>query len=277
MPLAVHFPVTMPAPWMPDWSALVADAVPIALPESDGFVYLVADSHLGDLRAPPEPFIAMLRRLERPRAVVFMGDLFTIWLAPPKYREPMPQQILDAFSVLRGKGVRTVFVVGNREFFLPRAATAAQRWGIPFDAIVPGAAVLSWAGRRYGLTHGDLVNRRDSQYLKWRWVSHSWLFEALFRAMPAALARRIARKLERSFAQTNREIKIQYPEDELGAFAQAVLPGLDGFFIGHFHRDEVIAVPNMSATLCIVPDWHARRTVLRISPDGKVAHVGFGS
>lgn len=266
----------MPAPWLPDWSALMAKAQPLAVPPGEGFVYLVADSHLGDLRAPAEPFIAMLRSLDRPRAVVFLGDLFTVWLAPPKYREPMPQQVLEAFGELRAKGVQTVFVVGNREFFLPKAATA-QRWGIPFDAIVPGAAVLSWAGRRYGLTHGDLVNRRDTQYLKWRWVSHSWPFAAIFRAMPAGLARRIARKLERSLAQTNREIKIQYPGDELGAFAQAVLPGLDGFFIGHFHRDEVIAVPTHRATLRIVPDWHARKTVLRLHPGGRVEHVGFES
>src|SRR5262245_43934389 len=136
--------MTMPAPWMPDWSALMAAAVPIAVPEGEGFVYLVADSHLGDLRAPPEPFIAMLRGLEGPRAVVFMGDLFTVWLAPPKYREPMPQQILDAFGEVRARGAQTVFVVGNREFFLPSAPAAAQRWGIPFDAIVPGAGVLAW-------------------------------------------------------------------------------------------------------------------------------------
>jgi UDP-2,3-diacylglucosamine pyrophosphatase LpxH len=215
----------------------------------------------------------MLERLERPRVVVFMGDLFTVWLAPPKYREPVAQRVMDGFAALRSRGARTVFVVGNREFFLPRSPAEAQRWGLPFDAIVPGAAVLTWGGRRYGFTHGDLVNRRDAQYLKWRRLSRSRAFEALFRAMPAALARRIARRLERSLATTNREIKIQYPEDELRAFAQAVLPGLDGFFIGHFHRDEVIAAPGLSATLRIVPDWHARKVLLRLGEGGAVEYV----
>jgi UDP-2,3-diacylglucosamine hydrolase len=265
---------------MPDWSALMRDARPISVPEGEGYVYLLADSHLGDLRAPPEPFIAMLARLERARAVVFMGDLFTVWLAPPKYREPAAQRVLDAFGALHRQGVQTVFVVGNREFFLPRDAATAQRWGIPFDAIVPGAAVLTWAGRRYGLTHGDLASIHDAPYLKWRWFSRSWMFGALFRAMPAALAQPIARKLERSLAQTNREIKVQYPEADLRAFAQAVLsqarvPCLDGFFIGHFHRDEVFAVPGTAATLRIVPDWHARKTVLRVDRAGQVEHMKF--
>jgi UDP-2,3-diacylglucosamine hydrolase len=264
----------MAAPWMPDWAALMKHALPIDLPPGDGYLYLIADSHLGDRRAPPGEFVAMLRGLERPRAVVFLGDLFTVWLAPPKYREPVAQEVLAGFQSLRDRGAYTVFVVGNREFFLPRSAAEAQRWGLPFDAIVPGAAVLTWAGRRYGLTHGDLASRHDLPYLKWRWLARSWPFEAAFRAMPAGLARRIARRLERSLATTNREIKIQYPAEDLQAFAQAVVPGLDGFFIGHFHRDEVIVVPGQTAALRIVPDWHARKVVLRVEVGGEVKYVG---
>lgn len=266
----------MPPSWIPDWSALTANALAVNVPHGDGYVYLIADSHLGGAAAPVEPFIAMLDALEMPRAVVFLGDLFTVWLAPPKYREPTAQRVLDAFGALRDRGAHTVFVVGNREFFLPATAQEAQIWGIPFDTIVPGAAVLSWAGRTYGLTHGDLVNRRDAQYLRWRRLSRSRPFAALFLAMPGGLALRLSRALERSLAQTNREIKIQYPVDELEAFARAVLPGLDGFFIGHFHRDETITVPGLSAALRIVPDWHARRTVLRLHPGGAVERLRFG-
>lgn len=262
--------------WMPDWSTLTANALAVNVPRGGGFVYLIADSHLGGPAAPIEPFIAMLGGLEQPSAVVFLGDLFTVWLAPPKYREPAAQRVLDAFGALREQGARTVFVVGNREFLLPATSETARAWGIPFDAIVPGAAVLAWAGRAYGLTHGDLVNRRDTQYLRWRRLSRSRAFTTLFQAMPGGLARRLARVLERSLAQTNREIKIQYPVDELEAFARAVLPGLDGFFIGHFHRDETITVPGLSATLRIVPDWHARRTVLRLYPGGIVERLQFG-
>jgi UDP-2,3-diacylglucosamine hydrolase len=254
----------MRAPWLPDWRALMARAPALPVPGGDGYVYWVADSHLGDLRAPPAEFIAMLGRLEQPRAVVFLGDLFTVWLAPPKFREPGAQAVLDGFAALRRRGARVIFVVGNREFFVPADAARARAWGLPFDAVVPGAAVLEWSGRRYGITHGDLASRKDLPYLRWRWVCRSRPFEALFRALPGPLAHRLARRLERALALTNREIKIQYPADELRAFAQAVLPGLDGFFIGHFHRDETLAVPGQPGTLRIVPDWHARKAVLRL-------------
>ncbi len=258
----------MPA-WDPDWGALMRDAQPIALGDEPGFVYLVADSHLGAAQAPPEGFIAMLRALPQARAVVFLGDLFQVWLGLPKFWDPSARAVLGAFGALRAQGVRIIFIVGNREFFLPATAEEARRRGLPFDWIVPGACVLTWHGRRYGLTHGDLASRRDVPYLKWRYFSRSRGFEAVFRALPGPLARRIAQRLERALATTNREIKIQYPADDLQAFAQAVVPGLDGFFIGHFHRDEVFRVPGQPAVLRIVPDWYSRKALVRLDAQGQ--------
>jgi UDP-2,3-diacylglucosamine pyrophosphatase LpxH len=264
---------TVPA-WEPDWSALMRAAQsitlePIALGDAPGYVYLVADSHLGAAQAPPEGFIAMLRRLPQARAVVFLGDLFQVWLGLPKFWDSSARSVLSAFAELREQGICTIFIVGNREFFLPASVDEARRRGLPFDWIVPGACVLAWHGRRYGLTHGDLASRHDIRYLQWRYFSRSWGFEAVFRALPGPVAQRIAQGLERALATTNRVIKIQYPADDLQAFAQAVLPGLDGFFIGHFHRDEVFRAPGQPAVLRIVPDWYSRKAVVRLDALGQ--------
>ena len=263
------------AGWRPDWQRMMAQAPELRVPHGAGAVYLVADSHLGDARAPAEGFLAMLERLPDARLVVLMGDLCKVWLALPKFWDRQARAIMAGLQALRERGVPVWFVVGNREFFLPRDAAGAQRRGLPFDAIVPDAAVLRWGERRYGLSHGDLVNRRDAQYLRWRRVARSAAFEAVFRAIPGPLARRIAVALERTLASTNQEIKIGYPTDELEAFAAAVLDGLDGFFIGHFHRDETIRVPGRSATLRIVPDWFSRKQVLRLQPDGLAELLTF--
>ena len=125
-----------------------------------------------------------------------------------------------------------------------------------------GACHLRWGKRRWGMTHGDVVNRRDERHLKWRFFSRSWMFEAIFRVMPGWLARDIAHRLERAMAGTNKTIKVQYPLSELEAFHDAVMDGLDGYFLGHFHRDEIITRPGVKAKLRIVPDWYSRKTVL---------------
>jgi UDP-2,3-diacylglucosamine hydrolase len=268
------------ADWRPDWHALTAEAPELPLAAPDGCVYLVADSHLGDARAPVAGFLAMLERLRAERThparlLVLLGDLFTVWLALPKFWDRQARALLGGLHDLRAAGVPVWLVVGNREFFVPRDPAAARAQGLPFDAVIPDAAVLAWGGRRYRLTHGDLANRDDRQYLKWRRIARGRALERAFRAIPGPLARRIAQRLERGMAGTNREIKIAYPADELAAFARAMLEGVDGAFIGHFHRDETIHVPGHPGTLRIVPDWHARKQVLRLHRDGATELLTF--
>lgn len=265
------------AKWRPDWRLLMETAPHLEVEETAGFVYLVADSHLGDDRSPVADFLTMLGRLDDAALVIFMGDLFKVWLAFPKFWDAQARELLAGFERIRAGGVPIWFIVGNREYFLPKTPGTARRRGLPFDRIVHEAAVMEWAGRRYGFTHGDLVNREDSQYLKWRRFSRGWPMEAAFRALPGAVARRIAAGLERSLANTNQEIKISYPLHELQAFAGEAMGGLDGFFIGHFHRDEEIRPMGTTdgPVLRIVPDWFSTRRVLRLDSEGKVEALDF--
>ena len=268
------------AKWRPDWRLLMETAPHLEVKANAGFVYLIADSHLGDQRSPAEAFLAMLERLPDASLVVFMGDLFKVWLALPKFWDAQARALLAGFERLRASGVPIWFVVGNREYFLPKNLETAARRGLPFDQIVHEAAVMEWAGRRYGLTHGDLVNREDSQYLKWRRLSRGWPMEAAFRALPGAVARRIASGLERSLSNTNQQIKISYPLHELQAFAAEAMDGLDGYFIGHFHRDEEIRPPGSvegdgGPVLRIAPDWFSTRKVLRLDREGGVETLDF--
>jgi UDP-2,3-diacylglucosamine pyrophosphatase LpxH len=263
-------------PWMPDWRKLMEEAQRISVEPEGGFLYIIADSHLGDARAPVGEFFAMLKALPEARLVVFLGDLFRVWLALPKFWDAQVRSILEGFAALRAAGVPILFVVGNREFFLP-AEQSGGRVALPFDHIVHGACVLEWGAHRYGLTHGDIINREDRQHLKWRRISRSRGFEWVFRLMPGGMARAVASWLERKMANTNREIKVTYPLGEIEAFAGSVLGDLDGFFVGHFHRDETVPVPDKRGALRIVPDWHSRKALLRVAPNGSITRLHFSA
>jgi UDP-2,3-diacylglucosamine hydrolase len=248
----------------------------IEVPPDGGYVYIIADAHLGDARSAPEPFLDMLEHLPQARTIVFLGDLFKVWLAPRKYWSASVRRVIDGFRRVRESGVPIVFVVGNREFLRPHSERAAAALDLPFDWIVHGMAMLRWGGRRYGLTHGDVVNREDRAYLKWRRFSRGRFMSVLFGLMPGFVARAIASKLEVSLAATNRPIKIRYPEDEVRAFAQAVTPGLDGFLIGHFHLDVTVPAAPGRGFLRIVPDWFSRKVVLRLDQEGGMTLLNFG-
>ncbi|MDP7157288.1 MAG: hypothetical protein QF922_03575, partial [SAR324 cluster bacterium] len=98
-----------------------------------------------------------------------------------------------------------------------------------------------------------------------------------FRNLPGPLARKLADHVEASLNHTNREFKITFPEDEAERFAKQVLPGTDGIFIGHFHLDRKIHISGCDATLRIVPDWLAQRTVLRLDLEGQIERLRFAN
>ncbi|MEE8395241.1 MAG: metallophosphoesterase [bacterium] len=261
--------------WMPDWSRMMVEAREISLDAPDGYVYVIADSHLGDARAPAGEFFDMLGRLPQARMVVFLGDLFQVWLGLPKFWGPRERCLLGGFERLRQSGVSILFIVGNREFFLPRRPERAARLGLPFDHVVYGACILRWAGRRFGFTHGDTINRLDTPHLKWRRFSRGWLFEAMFHLMPGPVARAVSEWIERTAASTNRAIKVQFPHGEIREFADTVMGDLDGFMVGHFHRDLAFTPPGRRGEFRIVPDWHSKKALLRLEPGGGCTRLVF--
>ena len=90
----------------------------------------------------------MLQGLENPALIVLLGDLFKVWLALPKFWDSQVRTLLEGLQRLRAEGTPLWFVVGNREFFLPRhpgllpdsAAARAKR-------IQVGDKILKFNGR----------------------------------------------------------------------------------------------------------------------------------
>jgi len=261
--------------WMPDWVGMMSRAPEFTVPEGEGYVYLIADSHLGTTGTPTGEFFEMLEALPDARMVIFLGDLFRVWLAMPKFWDRHNRQIIYGFRRLQRTGVPILFVVGNREFFLPESPKAIRRRRLPFDFIASEACVLNLDGKRYGMAHGDMINRNDTRHLKWRRISRSKPMEWLFWMIPGWLARSIANQLEKALAKTNMEIKVQYPLDEIQAFAEAVIPGLERFFVGHFHREELLDTPGKPGSFVLVPDWFSRKMLYRLKGTGEISRLTF--
>ncbi len=243
--------------------------------EPDGLLYIVTDSHLDENIAPAAEFTEMLAHLENPHTVVFLGDLFIIWLAPPKFWTDMHRKVMSGFQGLKDKGCNVVFIAGNRDMLLP--VTFNERWQkrLPFTHLIYNDWYLNWGQKRYGFIHGDTINYNDRQYLRWKALSHNRAFEALFRIMPAQVARWIAERLEAMLVETNKEFKIHFPEKEMQEFAVSVLPEVDQYFVGHFHLDRLIEADGCSSVLRVVPDWLSQRTVVRVREQGEIEVFRF--
>ena len=243
--------------------------------EPDGFLYIVADSHLDEEYAPANEFVEMLSQLHNPHTVVFLGDLFKIWLAPKKCWTELHYNTMKGFAKLRDKGTNVVFIAGNREMLLPKKLDNYWKKIIPFTHLSHSEWFLNWGKKRYAFSHGDTINYNDKQYLIWKSITHSPMFEAIFRIMPGFFARWIASKIEAMLVKTNIEYKVHYPDIEIKEFAESVLKEVDQYFIGHFHVEQEIKVEGHNGILRIVPDWLSKRKVIKLNPEGVIEILSF--
>ena len=241
----------------------------------EGLLYIVADSHLDDSFASGEEFIEMLLKLENPHTIVFLGDLFKIWLAPKKYWSKLHQLVLSSLENLRDNGCNVVLIAGNREMLLPRNLNERWKKILPFTHFSNSDWYLKWGNQRYGFIHGDTINYNDTRYLRWKAFTNNRVFETVFLTIPAPLARWIAGRVEEVLSDTNKEYKVFFPEKEIQEFAESSLKVVDKYFIGHFHLDKEIKVEGYSSFLKIVPDWLSQRKVIKINILGEMEVLCF--
>lgn len=175
---------------------------------------------------------------EGPSTLVLLGDLFSAWVALPGGLSPAQHRVLGHLGELSKAGRRIVFLVGNRDYFVESYSPspfsfAGQRWDLDLAG-----------GKQVRFEHGDAINTSDVNYLRWRLFSRTAAVEGLARALPGGLQRRLALRLERAMAPTNRSYKAYFPQRELARWADGLrAEGVTAAAVGHFHedREEVVA------------------------------------
>lgn len=224
--------------------------------------WLFTDLHLG-AQAPQEitSFAAALGQAPADlQALVVMGDLFDAFVGPEQWEEPAFQPLCAALSGLSGRGVRVILLRGNRDVLLEPADGARA------GAEVADSVLLSTAGGRVLVTHGDQFCLRDRPYQRLRhWLRRRWL-RALGRALPYSWRLALARRLR----GVSRQAVARKPLDVLALVEPAVVEALEGHgaaaaVIGHLHIAEERLLAG-GRRLRILPAWEPGRPALALTP-----------
>lgn len=225
-------------------------------------VAVVSDAHLGGPGGEAAPLVEQLDALEvgSCSSVVFLGDLFHVWIGDERYET---RQIADCFPAIErlvARGIETTYIEGNRDFFL-----LGSRYERGFTRVVQEHS-FSVGEVRYTALHGDGINREDRNYLFWRWLSKSRLSRALFRRIPGPVARTIVHRTERHLASTNVEHRRKLPLGAIREVAHQRLQSCDVLLLGHFHRDysEELA----GGRVRVVDAWYQTPALLFIDERG---------
>lgn len=218
----------------------------------NGRIIIVADSHVDDRSA--EPFFALLDRIERSGArALFLGDIFELWIAIPRYETEIHRRFIDW---CRRQRERPILIEGNHEFFVNRAygdnllETDGRAWSPPGWLEV--GAVL--AG------HGDRINHDDWKYLVFRRAIRNPLTYALMYLFPFGPA--IVERIRRKIKQTNQKYRCRLPMQFLERLPESL--GAEGrpIVVGHFHQE----VSLHDGRTLLLPAWREGGRIGRLDP-----------
>jgi UDP-2,3-diacylglucosamine pyrophosphatase LpxH len=209
---------------------------------------MIADAHIRRRPSDGDTFFDMLAALERgPGDVVFIGDIFDLWIALPRYENALHRAFLSWCR--RQKAHRRIgFIEGNHEFFLARGHATAFTWctDLPWWRDVEG----------HLFCHGDRINRNDRNYLAFRKLTKNPVTKAIARVLP--MGPNLVNIIKRRLKQTNEAFRKSLPLDLLQAFAEArFAEGVTRIFIGHFHQAFHYR-GRQGGELNALPDWSSR-------------------
>jgi UDP-2,3-diacylglucosamine hydrolase len=202
-------------------------------------------------------------------ALFILGDLFEVWVGDDIVQEP--GFAADCAAVLQATARRLpVFIMhGNRDFLigdgLMRTCGAT---------LLDDPTVLTFANRRWLLTHGDALCISDTRYMQFRAVVRSPAWQADFLAKPLAERQVIARQARaESEARRSGGMAADYGVAD-DALARAWLAAADArtMIHGHTHQPREHDLGDGRERV-VLTDWDLqadppRREVLRVDGSG---------
>jgi len=224
---------------------------------------LIADAHVNEAAGSHHPFFRMLGSLEQTSEdVVFMGDIFDLWIALPGYERTVHARFLEWCR--QQKTRRDIgFIEGNHEFFL------AEEKGDVFSWAADRALKDDGSGNLF--CHGDRINRQDRNYLRFRALVKNNAVKRILRILPFGplLAEHVKKKLR----HTNQAFRANLPREEILRFLlTAQGGGIKRIFVGHFHQEAFFR--HGDTELYVLPDWMSTGKITRFNRmTGQVSHL----
>lgn len=219
--------------------------MPPPMPRSP--LVLVADAHVGQPQGNAGAFFAMLAALEQgPGDVVFLGDIFDLWIGLSRYEDALHRRFLS--WCMRQRAQRRIgYVEGNHEFFVARGRGAAFTWCTP----------LAWRQDAEGnlFCHGDQVNRHDRRYLAFRRLTKNPFARCLVQGLP--MGPRLVQHVKQLMKRSNGAFRKALPFDQIRSFAERRFQeGAVRVFLGHFHQAFHYRGKG-GGDLYTLPDWYS--------------------
>ena len=240
----------------------------LAAPAHWRTVDFISDLHLQ--ASEPATVAACLHYLQATPAdaIFLLGDIFEVWVGDDALQDPGSFEA-QVCAQLQAAAQRSAlyFMHGNRDFLAGNAFL--QHCGITG---LPDPTVLTFAGQRYLLSHGDLLCVDDVDYQRFRVQARSHAWQQQFLAQPLAMRRAQARGIRQESEARKQSGTVYADVDRPSAIAWLQAAQAHTLIHGHTHRPADHALtPGLQRV--VLSDWDAaalppRLETLRLSAAG---------
>jgi len=204
---------------------------------------LISDAHINCDGEATDQFFSMLKKISATNHdVIFLGDIFELWIALPRYEQEVHLRFLDwCKSEKQNRSIG--YIEGNHEFFLNENYAQCFTWCTTDLWHDSGSQIL--------FSHGDMVNKYDISYRRFKKATKNSLTKFLAQYMP--LAPQLVKYLKKKLTNQNKQ-RGYLPEDMLRDYADETFSeSVSSIVLGHFHRE--FHYQNGINDLYSIPDW----------------------
>ena len=197
--------------------------------KKNGKIIFIADAHLVDAADSSDGFFEFLKKIgESEYQIVFLGDIFELWIAFDAYEEPIHRRFLEWCRTEKERRM-VGFLEGNHEFYV------AWRHG---DAFTWAAESTHWlSDGKICLMHGDRVNESDFLYRVFRAFMRNPVTRLVVRLAGPGIGRALSQKILYGLKNKNMRYKKNFPERYFCRLADEMeKKNMSLCLMGHFHQ-----------------------------------------
>jgi UDP-2,3-diacylglucosamine hydrolase len=233
--------------------------------QAETLALFVSDIHLQE--SMPRTVEAFLRflRTHAPHAqeLYLLGDLFEYWAGDDDIVTPFNRQVVDALHAVAAKGVKLYWIAGNRDFLVGEDFAKAADM-----TLLPDPHVVTLAGKRIVLAHGDAQCIDDAAYMAFRAQVRQPAWQQGFLAMPLERRKAIIADMRSGSKEAQRTKSYEIMDVNADAIASLFdSSGAQIMIHGHTHRPARHDYPD-GRTRFVLPDWDCDTNCDTAAPRG---------
>jgi UDP-2,3-diacylglucosamine hydrolase len=226
---------------------------PEAIP--DPVAFFISDLHLqASLPLTAQAFLDFLAQHARhAQQLYLLGDIFEYWAGDDDLETPFNRGIVDAINAVSKAGVAVFWIAGNRDFLVSQ--DFAEAAGL---TLLNDPHVVTLAGQRLTLAHGDAQCTDDTDYMAFRAQVRNPAWQRTFLAMPLAQRKAIIEGLRQGSQAAQKQKSSEIMDVNQQAIAKLFADTDSALLIhGHTHRPARHVYEDASGTKLryVLPDW----------------------